>query len=131
MNLSFQKFGYFTDSAGEFGPEGEWNSPVMENDEIDLRHLDAYTKKQIEGIINSMTVDERTNPDLIDRSRRNRIARGSGTDPSDVNGLLKQFNQMKKMMKMMKSGKMKRLQKMMGKKGGMGGFPGGGFPGKF
>ena len=50
--------------------------------------------KQIEAIINSMTLDERQNPDRIDRSRRNRIAIGSGTDPADVNNLLKQFKQM-------------------------------------
>ena len=54
--------------------------------------------KRIEGIIDSMTPDERLNPDRIDRSRRNRIAMGSGTDPADVNRLLKDFGSMSKMM---------------------------------
>ncbi len=57
--------------------------------------------KRIEGIINSMTLDERTNPERIDRSRRNRIARGSGTDPSEVNKLLKDFQGMAGMMQKM------------------------------
>ncbi|MGE3314418.1 MAG: signal recognition particle protein [Planctomycetaceae bacterium] len=57
--------------------------------------------RRIEGIINSMTLDERRNPDLIDRSRRNRIARGSGTDPADVNKLIKEFNAMSGMIQQM------------------------------
>ena len=54
--------------------------------------------RRIEGIINSMTLDERSNPEKIDRSRRNRIASGSGVEPSEVNKLLKDFNSMGKMM---------------------------------
>ncbi len=54
--------------------------------------------RRIEGIINSMTPDERTNPDRIDRSRRNRIARGSGVQPADVNKLLKDFSNMSRLM---------------------------------
>ena len=54
--------------------------------------------RRIEGIINSMTLDERGNPDRIDRSRRNRIANGSGVDPADVNKLLKDFQSMSKLM---------------------------------
>lgn len=54
---------------------------------------------RLEAIIRSMTVEERTNPDLIDASRRGRIAKGSGTQPQDVSGLVKQFSEMQKMMK--------------------------------
>jgi signal recognition particle subunit SRP54 len=54
--------------------------------------------RRIEGIINSMTLDERSHPDKIDRSRRNRIAKGSGVQPSDVNKLLKDFQSMSKLM---------------------------------
>ena len=57
--------------------------------------------RRIEGIIDSMTPHERSNPDRIDRSRRNRIAAGSGTDPSEVNKLLKDFGSMSKLMKEM------------------------------
>ncbi len=57
--------------------------------------------KQVEGMIQSMTPQERENPDLIDISRRRRIAKGSGVDPSDVNRLLKDFNGMSGMMSKM------------------------------
>jgi len=98
---------------------------------------DKETKKMshTEAIILSMTPMERSKPNLLNGSRRARVARGSGLKVSDVNQLLKQYGQMKKMMKMMRGGKgmrqMKKMQKMMGKKGGgdFGGFPGGGMPG--
>ena len=54
--------------------------------------------KRIEGIINSMTLKERQSPDIIDRGRRNRIAKGSGVQAADVNKLLKDFSAMGKMM---------------------------------
>jgi len=57
--------------------------------------------KGIEAIINSMTPFERSNPDSIDQSRRNRIAKGSGKDLTEINAFLKQFEQMKQMMKTM------------------------------
>jgi signal recognition particle subunit SRP54 len=55
--------------------------------------------KPVEAIIRSMTLDERAMPQLINGSRRTRIANGSGTSPSDVNRLVKQFAEMQKMMK--------------------------------
>ncbi len=57
--------------------------------------------KGIEAIINSMTVLERRNPDLINPSRKNRIAKGCGKDLTEINAFIKQFDQMKEMMKMM------------------------------
>lgn len=60
---------------------------------------DAF--KGVEAIINSMTPQERSNPDLITPSRRQRIARGSGKDVAEVNAFMKQFEQMKQMMSMM------------------------------
>ena len=62
--------------------------------------------KKVEAIIQSMTKEERKKPDILKASRKIRIAKGSGTDVSDVNKLLKQFEQMKAMMKMLSSGKM-------------------------
>jgi len=56
---------------------------------------------RIEGIINSMTPAERIDPDIIDGSRRARIARGSGTQAGQINQLVKQFREMRKMMKQM------------------------------
>jgi signal recognition particle subunit SRP54 len=67
---------------------------------------------KLESIINSMTPRERRYPDLINGSRKRRIAMGSGTQIQDVNRLLKQFEQMQKMMKKMSKGGM---QKMMSK----------------
>jgi signal recognition particle subunit SRP54 len=62
--------------------------------------IDDNAFKGIEAIINSMTPKERQNPDIINQSRRLRIARGSGTKIEDVNRLMKQFDQTRKMMKM-------------------------------
>lgn len=59
--------------------------------------------KRTEAIIHSMTAKERKNPDILNPSRKNRIARGAGVDISEVNRLVKQFEQMKKMMKQMPS----------------------------
>ena len=79
------------------------------------------------AIINSMTKKERRNPALLNGSRRARIAAGSGTHPSDVNKLMKQYQQMEKMMGKMARGGMKGmmrgLQGMMGGMGGRGGMP--------
>ena len=78
---------------------------------------------QIEAIINSMTAKERRFPDLINGSRKRRIAAGSGVQIQDVNRLLKQFEQSQKMMKKLgKPGGMKKLMRGMGNM--RGGFPG-------
>ena len=69
--------------------------------------VDEKQMKRIEAIILSMTKKERTYPDIINGSRRKRIANGSGTSVEDVNKLLKQFDQMKKMMKQLTGGKRK------------------------
>jgi signal recognition particle subunit SRP54 len=79
--------------------------------------IDDDAFKPIEAIIYSMTIAERENPDLINGSRRNRIANGSGTSIQQVNNLLKQFEDMRKMMKTMNKmqGKgMPNLKQMMG-----------------
>jgi signal recognition particle subunit SRP54 len=64
-------------------------------------NIDDDSFKPIEAIIRSMTPKERENPDIINGSRKNRIAKGSGTTVTEVNQLLKQFNEMRKMMKTM------------------------------
>lgn len=63
--------------------------------------VDDDSFKPVEAIIRSMTNEERSNPDLINGSRKNRIAKGSGTSVQQVNQLLKQFGDMRKMMKTM------------------------------
>jgi signal recognition particle subunit SRP54 len=74
---------------------------AMRQQQVEVREDDL---KHIEAIIRSMTPMERRRPDVIDSSRRRRIARGSGTTPQDVNALLSQFRQMQKMMKMLTGG---------------------------
>jgi len=64
--------------------------------------------KKVEAIILSMTPQERQSPNIIDGSRRRRIARGSGTTPQDINQLLNRFKQMQKLMKMTAGGKLPR-----------------------
>ena len=94
-----KKMGNMKDLMGMIPGMGK----AMKNVDIDD---DAF--KHIEAMINSMTLDERQNPDIINGSRRKRIANGSGRTVQDVNALLKQFTDMRKMMKMMQSGGGKR-----------------------
>jgi signal recognition particle subunit SRP54 len=81
--------------------------------------IDENAFKPIEAIIKSMTKEERANPDMISGSRRNRIAKGSGTSIQQVNNLMKQFNDMRKMMRSMnkfagKPGALAKLKNMAG-----------------
>ena len=85
--------------------------------------------KPVEAIIRSMTSIERAQPQLINGSRRTRIANGSGTSPSDVNRLVKQFSEMQKMMKRFGMSGTKPGKKGKRRGGGFPGMPpGGGFP---
>ncbi len=75
--------------------------------------IDDDAFKHVEAIIHSMTPTERSQPKLLNTSRKNRIAKGSGRSIQEVNQLIKQFEQMSKMMKMMQGGKGKNLMRMM------------------
>jgi signal recognition particle subunit SRP54 len=77
--------------------------------DVDERELD-----RLQAIIQSMTPEERANPQIIDGSRRRRIARGSGTSVQAVGQLVKQFGQMKKLMRQISQGKMPSLQQLAG-----------------
>lgn len=89
---------------------------------VELGDKENRKMRQTEAIILSMTRQERRNPNILNGSRRQRIAQGSGTRVSEVNQLLKQFGQMKKMMKSMRGGKgrkmMRAMQNQMGPGGG-------------
>ena len=89
--------------------------------DVDDRQLD-----RMKAIIQSMTLKERRNPDLINPSRKRRIAAGCGMQVEDVNRLLNQYRQMQKMMKQLNSKNSRRMMKRMGGRGGFGGM--GGFP---
>lgn len=75
--------------------------------------IDDDAFKYIEAIIGSMTSNERSNPKLMNHSRKMRIAKGSGTDMQQVNQLLKQFSQMSKMMRMMQGGKGRQIMQQL------------------
>ena len=75
--------------------------------------IDDNAFKSIEAIIYSMTPAERSNPEILNGSRRTRIAKGSGTTIQEVNRLLKQFDQTRKMMKMVTSSKMGKMMPKM------------------
>ena len=75
-------------------------------------NIDDDAFKYIEAIIGSLTPTERSNPAILEYSRKNRIAKGAGRDVNEVNQLIKQFNQMSKMMKMMQGGKSKQMMQM-------------------
>ena len=85
--------------------------------------IDDDAFKGVEAIIKSMTPKERTNPDILNNSRRQRIAKGSGTNIQEVNKLIKQFDQTRKMMKMVTGTNMAKMAGMMGKMKGMPGMP--------
>lgn len=72
---------------------------------LNVDEMDESFFKHTEAIIYSMTKDERRNPDIIDGSRRRRIALGSGTSPADVNRVLKQFKEAKRIMQMISTGR--------------------------
>jgi signal recognition particle subunit SRP54 len=84
--------------------------------EVRKAEIDDREIIRIEAIIQSMTPDERRKPDMINGSRRGRIAKGAGVNTADVNNLLKQFKQVQQMMRSMGRGKG-------GKKNKRGGLP--------
>ncbi|MDY4644631.1 signal recognition particle protein [Prevotella sp.] len=86
--------------------------------------IDDNAFKGIEAIIYSMTPKERTNPEILNVSRKQRIAKGSGTNIQEVNRLIKQFEQMRKMMKLLSGNNMANMAKMAGMMGKGKGFPG-------
>ncbi|MBU1073590.1 signal recognition particle protein [bacterium] len=91
--------------------------PGMDGKLLDKANVDENQMKRVEAMINSMTVVERRRPEIINGSRRKRIARGSGTNVSQVNKLLKQYRDMRRMMRQINaSGGLEQFsQKVLGK----------------
>jgi signal recognition particle subunit SRP54 len=89
--------------------------------EVRDAEIDDRQMARVEAMITSMTFEERANPEIIDASRRSRIANGSGMNPSDVSQLVKQFREVQRMMKRMGGLGSKRLAKKKNKKGKKGG----------
>ena len=106
------------DSLKSMGPLGDVLGMIPGMNKLSSKLEDASLNEhhlsQIQAIIFSMTVDERRNPNLINGSRKKRIAKGSGTSPQQVNQLLNQFNQTRKLMKQMNSGQgFKAMQRLL------------------
>ena len=106
------------DSLKSMGPLGDVLGIIPGMNKLSSKLEDASLNEhhlsQIQAIIFSMTVDERRNPNLINGSRKKRIAKGSGTSPQQVNQLLNQFNQTRKLMKQMNSGRgFKAMQRLL------------------
>lgn len=112
----------------QMGPLGDMLKMMPGMGSVQVGAREESMLGRTEAILLSMTPRERRKPDLLNASRRARIARGSGTQVADVNGMLKQFGQMREVMRMMRGGKGKELMRRMGQMGGPGGFrpPGGG-----
>jgi signal recognition particle subunit SRP54 len=94
-----KKMGSFTQLAEMIPGFSKLTKGISDKESLDKT-------KKIEAIILSMTAEERRNPDLINGNRKRRIAKGSGTTPSDVNQLLNQFHVIQKMSKMIAKGKL-------------------------
>ncbi|MBW1605615.1 signal recognition particle protein [Lactobacillus sp. Sy-1] len=104
---------------------GMANNPALKNVNMDPKDI-----AHIEAVIYSMTAKEREDPDLLNPSRRRRIARGSGRPIQEVNRMIKQFNSMKKMMNKMSNGNISGMENMMNGLGGNTPGMGGGIGGK-
>lgn len=99
---------------------GMANNPAMKNVQVDPKDMN-----HLKAVVYSMTPAERTNPDLLNPSRRRRIAAGAGRPIHEVNRMIKQFNQMKKMMNQMSNGNMSGMEQLMSNTGMGGGGIGG------
>ncbi len=122
QDLDFEDFLQQMEQIQNMGPLDKilGMMPGMGNIKDQLGDVDLNGKEmsRTKAIVQSMTIEERRNPSILNASRKKRIARGSGTTVQDVNRLIKQFNEMKKMMKMFTG-----AQKSMKKRGGFPGLP--------
>jgi len=107
--VSIKSMGSLSDIAGML--------PGVDSKALSGASIDEKALARTEAIILSMTPKERENPDILNSSRKKRIAAGSGTQVVDVNRLLKQFNSMQAMMKQFSGKNAKRMMRGMGKKG--------------
>lgn len=127
-NFDYNDFLDQMDQVSKMGPledlikmmPGMANNPALKNINIDPKQF-----LHIKAIIQSMTSEERENPDLMNPSRRRRLAAGSGRPIVEVNRMIKQFDQMRKMMKQVTNGNLNGMENMMGGLGNMPGMPGG------
>ena len=114
--LQLKNMGSLTEIAGMI--------PGVKASDLDNATMDEKLLQRMEAIILSMTPYERENPNVLNSSRKKRIAAGAGVGVVDINRLLKQFEMLQAMTKQFAGGKMPRnMRKLMGKKGGIPGMP--------
>lgn len=122
QDLDFEDFLEQMEQIQKMGPLNKVIEMIPGMDQVkdQLGDIDMNNKEIVrtKAIVQSMTIEERRNPSILNASRKKRIARGSGTSVQDVNRLIKQFDEMKKMMKMFTG-----TQKSMKKRGGFAGLP--------
>jgi len=127
--LGFDDFISLFDSFRKMGPMKQVMKMIPGlGAQIDQLDMPEEEMNRVRGIVQSMTAKERRNPDLIDASRRRRIARGAGVDQQDVSVLVKQFTQMRPLLKSMTSMGMRDRMRMMSQLGQMGALDGGRVP---
>ncbi len=117
QQFTFEDFLEQLEQIRNMGPIGDMLNmlPGVPSKQMKNLNVDEKELNHIQAIIQSMTKDERTNPGIINGSRRKRIARGSGTSVQQVNKLIKQFEQTRKMMKQFSGSGMDKLKKKGGK----------------
>lgn len=125
-DFNFEDFLGQMQAMKKMGPLGGLMKMLPGMNGFEIGEKEEKKMKHTEALIQSMTPHERRNPNLLNGSRRARIARGAGLGIKELNALIKQFSQMKKMMKMMRGSKGRKMMKAMANKGG--GMPGGDFP---
>lgn len=109
-SLDFEDFLEQLEQLQKMGPLGDLLAmiPGVNKKMLEGANVDESQITRVKAIIQSMTVEERKNPDILQASRKRRIAKGCGLEVQDVNKLIKQFEQMKQMMKRFGKGKGKR-----------------------
>jgi len=126
-DFNFEDFLSQMQAVRKMGPMGGLMKMLPGMNNMEIGDKEEKKMKHTEALILSMTTQERKNPNILNGSRRNRIARGAGLQVKDLNALIKQFQQMKKMMKMMKGSKGKKMMKKLQSSGmdmpGMGADP--------
>lgn len=126
-DFNFEDFLQQMQAVKKMGPMGNLMKMMPGMSGVEIGDKEEKKMKHTEALIQSMTRQERQNPNILNGSRRSRIAKGAGLPVKDLNALIKQFQQMKKMMRMMKGSKGKKMMKKMQNSGmdmsGMGSLP--------
>jgi len=132
-DFNFEDFLSQMQAVKKMGPLGGLMKMMPGMNNLEVGDKEEKKLKHTEALIQSMTRQERRNPNILNGSRRTRIARGAGLPVKDLNALIKQFQQMKKMMRMMQGSKGRKMMKQMRKQGmempdaasldGLGGMP--------